>query len=403
MVEQLFGTDGVRGKANTFPMDAPTAMAIGRAIAIAIKNSNLKQMVVIGQDTRISGDMLASAGAAGICSIGVDVTMLGIVPTPGIAYLTRSLDASAGVVISASHNPYMDNGIKVFNAEGLKLSDREQSRIELEIKNPTMPVIEDSHIGQIHSKTDSGSTYVDFLLQKHRHLAIEGMKIVLDCANGATYQCAPRLFKSLGAKTIDLFCEPNGTNINKVCGSQHPERLSEVVLESKADLGLAFDGDGDRLIAVDEKGNILSGDQIMAICAKDMIAKGTLRNKKMVATVMSNIGLHQAMKEMGVELITTQVGDRYVMEGMLAEDAVLGGEDSGHMIFRDFHSTGDGMLAGLRLLDAMTSANQPLSQLSNIMTVFSPVDDQCRCERKTRFGRYSANRLRDCKGGTGIR
>ena len=227
MVEQLFGTDGVRGKANAFPMDAPTALAIGRAIAIVIKNSNLKQTVVIGQDTRISGDMLASAVAAGICSIGVDVTMLGIVPTPGIAYLTKSLDASAGVVISASHNPYMDNGIKVFSAEGLKLSDREQSRIELEIKNPAMPLIEDSQIGQIHSRADSGSTYVDFLLKKHRHLAIKGMKIVLDCANGATYQCAPRLFKNLGAKTIDLFCEPNGTNINKVCGSQHPERLGK--------------------------------------------------------------------------------------------------------------------------------------------------------------------------------
>jgi len=371
---QLFGTDGVRGKANNYPMDSATALSIGRAVAACFKSGTDHPRIVIGQDTRISGDMLAHAVAAGISSAGVDVDFLGVLPTPGIAHLTSKTRAVAGIVISASHNPFEDNGIKVFDGRGYKLNDNVQNALEQLISAQEDTVSVDAkHIGRIGIFSEAVSHYLEFLKASAPHAGLDGMTIVLDCANGATANCAPELFKILGAKVVELFCEPNGININEKCGSQHPETLARAVAEQQADLGLAFDGDGDRLIAVDETGRILSGDQIMAICAKDLLAKGLLNHRKVVSTIMSNIGFHRAMEGLGVRLYSTQVGDRYVMEKMRAEDAVLGGEDSGHIIFRDVHTTGDGLMAALKLLDAVLSSNQSLSQLAEIMTVYPQI------------------------------
>lgn len=371
---QLFGTDGVRGKANNYPMDSVTALSIGRAVAAYFKSGTDHPRIVIGQDTRISGDMLAHAVAAGISSAGVDVDFLGVLPTPGIAHLTSKNRAVAGIVISASHNPFEDNGIKVFDGHGYKLNDDVQNALEQLISAPDDTVsVDATHIGRIGIFADPVSHYLEFLKASAPHAALDGMTIVLDCANGATANCAPELFKILGAKVVELFCKPNGININEKCGSQHPESLAKAVAEQQADLGLAFDGDGDRLIAVDETGKILSGDQIMAICAKDLLAKGLLNHRKVVSTIMSNIGFHQAMEGLGIRLYSTLVGDRYVMEKMRAEDAVLGGEDSGHIIFRDVHTTGDGLMAALKLLDAVLTSNQPLSQLAEIMTVYPQI------------------------------
>lgn len=371
---KLFGTDGVRGKANIYPMDSTSAVSIGRAVANCFKSGRENSHIVIGQDTRISGDMLAHAVAAGICAAGVDVQLLGVLPTPGIAYLTSKTRAAAGIVISASHNPYEDNGIKVFDGNGYKPGDDVQDAIEQLVDDSDGDVSGDpQEIGRIRVFRDAVSHYLAFLKDAAPLQSLNRLKIVLDCANGATSSCAPELFKMLEARVVALFCEPDGININHHCGSQHPETLSNAVIEQRADLGLAFDGDGDRLIAVDETGRVLSGDQIMAICAKDMLAKGSLKQSQVVSTVMSNIGFHRAMQKLGIRVHTTRVGDRYVMQKMVAEDAVLGGEDSGHMIFRDAHTTGDGLMAALRLLDAVLSSNQSLSKLASIMTVYPQV------------------------------
>ncbi len=374
---KLFGTDGIRGIANSYPMDVETAVMAGRAIArFSSSTSEDKQVILIGQDTRVSGDMLAQAVGAGVCSAGMDVFFLGVIPTPAVAYLAAATGAAAGVVISASHNPFNDNGIKVFNADGYKLSDESEAQIEALIQKGTgeSTLKAPAHgIGRIRPADDSGEYYIEFLKRSVPQLTLSGLSIVLDCANGATFQVAPDLFGRLGAKVIPMFCSPNGTNINDCCGSQHPQALSKRVLQEKADIGLAFDGDGDRLIAVDEKGGVLTGDQVMAVCAHDLKAKGNLRNNAVVSTVMSNMGFHQAMKKLDIALYTTKVGDRYVMQEMLARDAVMGGEDSGHMIFRDKHTTGDGIMAGIRLLDAMRTADRPLSQLAGIMSVFPQV------------------------------
>lgn len=371
---KLFGTDGIRGVANTYPMDVETAVLAGRAIAHHVRSINRdKKFIVIGQDTRLSGDMIAQAVGAGICSAGMDVSFLGVIPTPGVAFMTAQCGAAAGVVISASHNPFADNGIKVFDAQGYKLSDDAETRIEALMAEGAAQttLMADSHdVGHIRPIQDGGGGYVDFLLNSVAHLSLTGRTLVLDCANGATYRVAPELFQRLGARVIPMFCEPNGTNINDRCGSQHPQAMAASVVDNGADMGLAFDGDGDRLIAVDEKGKVLTGDQIMAICARDLAPKDGLRNQAVVCTVMSNMGFHQAMKELGLTVHTTQVGDRYVMQEMLARDAVLGGEDSGHLIFRDKHTTGDGIMAAIRLLDAVQAAGKPLSDLARIMTVF---------------------------------
>jgi len=370
---KLFGTDGIRGIANVYPMTIETALAVGKAVAAYFKNGSVHSAkhLVIGQDTRLSGDMLAQAVAAGACAVGADVHMVGVLPTPGIAYLASKTNALAGVVISASHNPYEDNGIKLFGGNGYKLADEVEEKIESLIFSSNNGWLASSKaIGRLRTVADANSQYLAFLQATGTCHDFRNLTIVLDCAHGATYQVAPELFSRLGCNVVSLYCAPDGININEQCGSQHPEHLARAVVTHGADVGLAFDGDGDRLIAVDETGGVLSGDQILAICACDLKQRGALKNNLVVSTVMSNMGFRLALRNMGIHHHTTPVGDRYVMERMLTEGAVLGGEDSGHIIFNDVHTTGDGLLAALRLLNAKLSAHKPLSDMAKVMTVF---------------------------------
>ncbi len=373
---KLFGTDGVRGPANTYPIIPETAVRIGRAAAsVFSKNTDGQQKgrIVIGKDTRISCTMLEYALVSGICSMGVDACLTGILPTPGIAHLVTRTKADAGIVISASHNPFYDNGIKFFKHDGFKLSDETEAEIErktIDGNNAEMSVnIRDT--GIVHQLDEAREKYIEFLISAlPKGFSLKGMKIVIDCANGATYQVAPRVLNVLGAEVITLFADPDGKNINDNCGSQHPQALTKRLLEENAHIGLAFDGDGDRLIAVDEKGDVATGDQILAVCANSLKKQGKLKNDILVSTVMSNIGLGIALDKIGVKHVTTQVGDRYVMQEMTSSDAIIGGEDSGHLIFMDHHTTGDGILAGLKLLEAMVNESQPFSELVKVMEVF---------------------------------
>jgi phosphoglucosamine mutase len=374
---KLFGTDGIRGVANVYPMTAEVALQAGKALTAFFKGGSETPNIVIGQDTRISGDMLCSALAAGICAAGGNAVLGGILPTPAIAYHTVAAPASAGIVISASHNPYYDNGIKVFGPDGYKLSDDEENALESVISDTlccTSGEPGPAMTGRIRMLTGAVEQYVNFLIRTlPAGFSLAGMKIVLDCSNGATFQVAPQVFERLGAEVTPLFISPDGVNINDACGSQHPEVLAETVVKHRADVGLAFDGDGDRLIAVDERGHILSGDQILAICAKFLFETGRLHHNRVVTTVMSNLGFKQAMNAAGIEHLMAQVGDRYVLEKMREAGANLGGEDSGHMIFLDHHTTGDGVLAGLRLLEVMAHKKSTLSALSEVMTVFPQI------------------------------
>ncbi len=376
-MRKLFGTDGVRGLANVYPMTTDVAMNLGRAVAYIFKNEkNRNPRILIGKDTRLSCYMLENALAAGICSMGVDVLLVGPMPTPAIAFLTESMRADAGVVISASHNPFQDNGIKLFSNDGFKLPDRVEAQIEELMESATlqkeMPTGKD--VGKAFRIDDARGRYIVFA--KHtfpKELTLDGLKIVLDCANGATYKVAPAVFEELGAEVIKIGVEPNGININKNCGALFPELLQELVRTSGADMGIALDGDGDRVIVVDEKGNVVDGDHIMAICAKDMIEHKRLNYNTVVATVMSNMGLEKAMKEMGGRLVRTQVGDRYVVETMRTKGYNFGGEQSGHLIFMDHITTGDGILAALQLLAVMQRTKRPLSELASVMETYPQV------------------------------
>ncbi|MDI6688505.1 MAG: phosphoglucosamine mutase [Desulfobacterales bacterium] len=373
---KLFGTDGIRGKANEYPIIPETAVAVGRAVASFFKKERGVSGIIIGKDTRISGYMLEYALVSGICSMGVDAYLAGVLPTPGVAFLTASTDAVAGIVISASHNPFYDNGIKIFKENGFKLSDKEEEKIErLVLGNETILAskqIRDT--GNVYKADDAEEIYCAFLKTViMRDNPFKGIKIVIDCSNGATYRVAPKLFADLGANVESISINPDGKNINDNCGSQHPENLSKKVVEKGADIGLAFDGDGDRLIVVDEKGNILTGDQMIFICATAMKQKGELKNNLVVSTVMSNIGLKLALKDIGVEHIAADVGDRYVTEKMISSKAVLGGEESGHMIFLNHHTTGDGLLAAIKLIEAVKTGSKPVSELGKSMTVFPQV------------------------------
>jgi phosphoglucosamine mutase len=332
--------------------------------------------IIVGRDTRLSGPLLESALVAGISSVGANACLTGVIPTPGVAFLVSSLKAGAGIVISASHNPYYDNGIKIFNGSGCKLSDQKEAEIEELLlagdsagRNQPAP-----ETGQVSINNAMLQSYIAFLNSTlSPDLSLKGLRVVLDCANGATCRIAPELFSELGAQVDALGIQPDGKNINDDCGSEHPEGLIEKVLKSNADIGLAFDGDGDRLIAVDEKGGILSGDRILAICAKDLKQKDRLKNNLVVSTVMSNMGLGLALQNLGIRHETARVGDRYVMEKMIAAGAILGGEDSGHIIFADDHTSGDGILSALKLIEAMQSANRTLSELRKVMTVYPQV------------------------------
>lgn len=369
----MFGTDGVRGIANIHPMTAEMALEIGRATAyVCKKHPKRRHTIVIGKDTRVSGYMLESALTAGICSMGVDVLLIGPLSTPGIAFITRSMRADAGLVVSASHNPYQDNGIKIFSHEGFKLPDAEENEIEDLITTGRIKDIRPtaSEIGKARRIDDAGGRYIVFCKNTFpENQTLEGMKIVLDCANGATYKVAPTIFYELGASVQTIHCDPDGTNINAHCGSQHTEDLAAKVIESGADIGLAFDGDGDRLIAIDEKGARLTGDHLMAICAKMYKELGLLKNNLIVSTVMSNFGFFTAMSKLGIQSEVSKVGDRYVLEMMQEKSAILGGEESGHIICLNHHTSGDGIIAALQLLWAMRLYHQPLSELSQIMTL----------------------------------
>ncbi len=368
---RLFGTDGIRGIANQFPMTTDVALKVGYSTAYLFKNHHRRPKIVIGKDTRLSGYMIETAITAGICAMGVDVLLLGPLPTPGIAFITTSMRADAGIVISASHNPYEYNGIKIFSKTGYKLPDEVENRIEELISSGRidgLPCPEAADIGRAKRIDDAYGRYIVYL--KHTFptdVTLEGVKLVIDCAHGAAYKVAPAVFEELGAEVTVVGNQPNGKNINSECGSLHPERMAGLIRETGAQAGFAFDGDADRVIFADEKGEILDGDHLMAICATHMLRQDQLNNRTLVATVMSNLGLELAMKNQGATLLRTAVGDRYVVERMTRDRFNLGGEQSGHIIFLDHSTTGDGILTALQVLAVMMRENRPLSELKRVM------------------------------------
>jgi len=370
---KLFGTDGIRGEANQYPMTPEIAFGVGRAMAHLFKKEGHRAVIIIGKDTRLSGYMMESSLEAGITSMGGYSYLVGVMPTPAIAFVTQSMRADAGVVISASHNPFQDNGLKIFGGDGYKLSDEQEDFIEDLILNNKLSdlVPRGPDIGKAYRLDGVNGRYIVFAKNTFpRNLSMEGMKIVLDTANGATYKVAPDTFHELGANIEVIHKTPNGTNINDGCGSQHTEILRKKVVENGAALGLAFDGDGDRLIAVDEKGREITGDQIMVICANILKREGKLKNDLLVTTVMSNLGLTVACKKYGFKHHASKVGDRYVLEDMKRLDGIIGGEEAGHMIFLDHHTTGDGIIAALQLVAAMIKEGKPLSELARMMDIF---------------------------------
>jgi phosphoglucosamine mutase len=386
-MKKLFGTDGVRGVANVYPMTTEMAMQIGRAAAHIFKKDGdaRRHRIVIGKDTRLSGYMIENALAAGICSMGVDVLLVGPLPTPGIANITSSMRADAGVVISASHNPFQDNGIKFFSREGVKLPDAAEIAIEELIFSKKVDSLRPiaTEVGKAYRIDDAAGRYVVFLKSTFpSELDLEGMKIALDCANGAAYKVAPAVFEELGAEVIPIAVEPNGSNINAGCGSLHPEVVSEAVRKHGADLGIALDGDADRVIFVDEFGKEVDGDHIMAICAVDLLKKRKLRKNTLVSTVMSNMGLDIAIRNAGGKIVKTAVGDRYVVEEMMRGGYNFGGEQSGHLIFLDYNTTGDGIQSALQVLAIMQRRGKTLSELAGVMTSLPQVLVNVRVRKK---------------------
>jgi phosphoglucosamine mutase len=370
---KLFGTDGIRGEANRHPMDASMAFSVGQAITYLLKKEKHRTRVIIGKDTRISGYMLESSLESGITSMGGNPYLVGVLTTPGIAFITQSMRADAGIVISASHNPYQDNGIKIFSGNGYKLSDEEEEVIEkliLEGKLPDM-VPPPKEMGRAKRIEDVLGRYIVFLKNTFpRDLSMEGMKIVIDAANGAAYKVAPETFIELGADVEVIHNKPDGININDNCGSQYTQDLRKCVVETGADIGLAFDGDADRLIAVDNKGHEVTGDQVLIICANVLKNQGKLENDLLVSTVMSNLGLSIACKKYGINHYASKVGDRYVLEDMKRLGAVIGGEDSGHIIFLNLHTTGDGILTAIQLISSMIMEDKPLHELAATMDIY---------------------------------
>jgi phosphoglucosamine mutase len=366
--EKLFGTDGVRGKANVHPMTAEMALSLGQAIAHVFKRQGgRRHRIIIGKDTRLSGYLFEDALAAGICSMGADVIQVGPMPSPGMAFLTADMRCSAGVMISASHNSFQDNGIKFFSSDGFKLPDELEERIEALIRSGELAEhrAEAAAIGRAKRIDDAEGRYVVFLKKTFpADLALDGLRIVLDCANGAAYKVGPTVLEELGAEVFAMGVEPNGLNINDGCGSLHPEKLIARVHEVRADVGVALDGDADRCMLVSEKGELVDGDMMLAFCARDLVERGLLQGGKVVATVMSNLGLEKALDALGVGLLRTQVGDRYVVETMREGGYNLGGEQSGHIIFLDHNTSGDGLITALQTLAIMRRKRQTLSQLT---------------------------------------
>jgi phosphoglucosamine mutase len=372
MTRKLFGTDGIRGKANMAPITAETALQVAMATALLLRRGAHRHKVVIGKDTRLSGYMLEPALVAGFTSMGMDVVLVGPMPTPAVAMLTRSLRADLGVVISASHNGYQDNGIKLFGADGYKLSDDLESQIEqLMQQSMTHRLVPSAELGRASRLEDEKGRYIEYVKNTFpKGMRLEGLKIVVDCAHGAAYKVAPRILYELGAEVVSIGVAPDGTNINKNCGATFPSLLQETVVKEKADLGIALDGDADRLILCDEKGRIVDGDQIMALIARSWQKSGQLKGGGVVATVMSNLGFERFLKGIGLDLKRMPVGDRYVVDHMRSNNFNIGGEQSGHIILGDYSTTGDGLIAALQVLAVIRQADKPVSE---VCTVFKPV------------------------------
>lgn len=369
----LFGTDGVRGTANSFPMTAEVALALGKAVAHVFRGGSGMHRIVIGKDTRLSGYMFEDALASGICSMGVNVIQIGPLPSPALAFLTADMRCDAGVMVSASHNSYLDNGIKFFAKDGYKLPVEMERRIERLVASEELrsAVAAPDAIGRARRIEDAAGRYVVFLKNTFPlDQSLEGLRVALDCANGAAYRVGPTVLEELGAELTCIGNQPNGRNINEGCGSSHPERLTQLVRETKADIGIALDGDADRVLLVSETGEVIDGDGVLALCAEDLLAQGALRGGAVVASAMSNLGLSLRLEELGARLVRTPVGDRHIVEEMKRGGFVLGGEQSGHIVFLEHNSTADGLLAGLQVLSIMKRSGRPLSELARGMQRF---------------------------------
>jgi len=367
---KLFGTDGIRGRANEFPITPEVAMRAGKAVAQVLRSSGPnRNRVIIGKDTRISGYMLETALTAGLVSMGMDVFLPGPLPTPAIAHLTKSMGCAAGIMLTASHNPYEDNGLKIFGPDGYKLSDELEAIIERHIlgDEPEPHAMTPDRIGKAHRIEDARGRYIEYAKHTADNISLHGLKIVVDCGHGASYFIAPLIFRELGAVVIKTGCEPDGININDDCGALHPEHAGELVREHRADVGISFDGDADRVIFTDATGTPVSGDRILALCALALKQQGRLRGDTVAVTVMSNLGLHEAMRREGVEVLTTPVGDRHVIEALRRENHSFGGENSGHLIFADHATTGDGILSALQVLGMMKRQGATLAELAACM------------------------------------
>ena len=372
MAGRYFGTDGIRGRANKFPMTAEIAMKVGMAAGLSFQRGSHRHRVVVGKDTRLSGYMIENALVAGLCAAGMDVFLLGPIPTPAVAMLVRSLRADIGVMISASHNPYHDNGIKLFGPDSYKLSDEIEQNIEAMLDQDVTAMLADSDgLGRAKRVDGVHDRYIEFAKRTlPRSMSLSGLRIVVDCANGAAYKVAPAVLWELGAEVIPINVEPNGFNINQECGSTHPASLQKKIHEVRADIGIALDGDADRVVIVDENGTIVDGDQIMGLIAQSWQQNGRLAGGGVVATVMSNLGLERFLGDLKLELHRTKVGDRYVVEHMRAHGLNIGGEQSGHIVLSDFSTTGDGLVAALQVLACIKRSNKPMSELSR---TFEPV------------------------------
>lgn len=381
----LFGTDGIRGKAGVYPVTAELALKLGQVAADVLLNDRYGHhwpQVIIGKDTRQSGDMFESAVAAGLNSRGVDVRLAGVVPTPAVAMLIEETDASFGVVISASHNPFEDNGIKFFGGDGYKLDDSIELALELALESPP-PSVPQSGIGRTALLEDAAERYIRFVTESAGDPdLLNGMKIALDTANGAAFETSPAILEALGAEVLTFHNEPNGININADCGCTHAGRIESLVRETGASVGVSHDGDADRVLLCDENGSVLDGDEMMAIAAISMLSEGSLRNGTLVATQMSNMGLDRAVEAAGGKVLRTKVGDRYVVEAMRKHDYNLGGEQSGHFVFRDLNTTGDGIISAVQILSVVQQSGKPLSELRHLMNPFPQVQRNIRVSHK---------------------
>ena len=403
---KLFGTDGIRGVANIFPMTPEMVLIIGKATAHVFKEKcgKKKPKFVIGKDTRLSGYMIENALASGIVSVGADVLLVGPMPTPAIAHLTKSLNADAGIVLSASHNPAEDNGIKIFSEDGHKLPDNVEDEIEKYVLSGKIKTehIKGDLIGKAHRVDDAKGRYIEFAKASVESMSLKGLRVILDCANGAAYNTAPHILSELGAEVVVLNDRPDGLNINLNCGALHPEKMMEVVKKEKAHIGIALDGDADRVIVCDEKGRSVDGDHIIAICAIDMKKRGTLVKNSVVVTIMTNKGFDIAMERESIKVVKTKVGDRYVVDEMMKKGYVLGGEQSGHIIFSNYTTTGDGMISALQLLRIMKEREKKLSKLAECMTSLPQVLVNVDVKEKKDINKLTVNKnIKDAESKLG--